>query len=118
VDAELAVAELTFDSACDAAPAGLTRSGATARTLAFRAGPVAGTGPVLIEIEVTDAGIVGQLSPAMDGRITVGTAQGVYEETRVGPVGLFTLGAPPPGPVRLCAYTPRYALATSWVSLA
>ncbi|MDG4830809.1 hypothetical protein O7627_16050 [Solwaraspora sp. WMMD1047] len=115
VDAELALAELTFDSACDAEPAGLTRSGGrdagAARTLAFR------SGPVVVEIEVTEAGIVGQLSPASGGRVTARTANGAYDEAAVDPVGFFSLAAPPPGPVRLCAHTAGYAIATSWVSL-
>nr|MDT0660488.1 hypothetical protein [Micromonospora sp. DSM 115978] len=114
VDAELALAELTFDSACDAEPAGLTRSGGAgggARTLAFR------SGPVVVEIEVTDAGIVGQLSPGCAGRITARTANGAFDEASVDPVGFFALAAPPPGPIRLHAETSGYAVATSWVSL-
>lgn len=115
VDAELAVAELFFDSACDGEPAGLVRSGGvpvdTARSLAFR------SGLVVMEIEVSDAGIVGQLSPACGGRVAALTTGGLYDEAPVGAVGFFSLGAPPPGPVRLCAYTSDYAVATSWVSL-
>ena len=57
VDEDLSVAELTFDSACDAEPAGLTRSGGSARTLSFR------TDSVVVVVEVSEDGIVGQLSP-------------------------------------------------------
>ncbi|MBB5826747.1 MULTISPECIES: hypothetical protein [Micromonospora] len=111
VDAELAVAELMFDSACDAEPAGLTRSGGSARTLSFR------SGQVVLEIEVTEAGIVGQLSPPRGGRVTARTATGPYDESAVDEVGFFSLGAPPSGPVRLSARADGYAVATDWVSL-
>jgi hypothetical protein len=115
VDAELAIAELTFDSACDAEPAGLTRSvagtGDAARSLTYR------SGPVVVDIDVSPDGNVGQLKPASGGRVTAGTHDGVYDRTQVGPVGFFTLAAPPAGPVRICAYTAGYSVATSWVSL-
>ncbi|SCL59592.1 hypothetical protein [Micromonospora peucetia] len=111
VDAELAVAALTFDSACDLEPAGLTRSTGSARTLTFR------TGPVVVEIEVTPAGIVGQLAPARGGRVTARTPAGRYEEVPVDAVGFFSMGSPPAGPVQLCARTAEYAVATAWVSL-
>lgn len=111
IDGELAVAELVFDSACDPEPAGLTRSSGSARTLTFR------NGPVVVEIEVTSAGITGQVSPAHGGRVTVRTTDGTYGQTAIDPLGFFTLGAPPPGPVRIYASTGEYTVATSWVSL-
>ncbi|MEU2614277.1 hypothetical protein ABZ570_22250 [Micromonospora sp. NPDC007271] len=111
VDTDLALAELMFDSACDAEPAGLTRSSGATRTLSFR------SGPVVLEIEVTDDGIVGQLSPPRGGRVSAQTAAGTYDEAPVDAVGFFSLSAPPPGPVRLRARTDRYAVATAWVSL-
>jgi hypothetical protein len=112
VNAELAIAELIFDSVCDPEPAGGTRSGGSARTLAFR------TGEVTLEIEVTDQGVTGQLWPASDGRITAQTVDGAYDDTTVDAVGFFTLGPPPPGPVRLHARTAAYEIATSWITLA
>ncbi|MEU4774066.1 hypothetical protein [Micromonospora sp. NPDC023644] len=111
VDAELALAELTFDSACDPQPAGLTRSTGSARTLTFR------TGAVVVEIEVTPTGVVGQLSPARGGRVSARSCAGQYEEVPVDAVGYFSMGAPPAGPVQLCAHTDGYAVATAWVSL-
>ncbi|GAA3773071.1 hypothetical protein GCM10022225_70720 [Plantactinospora mayteni] len=111
VDAELALAELTFDSACDPEPAGMTRSAGSARALAFHAGPV------VVAIEVTGTGIVGQISPARSGRVLVRTPRGPYEEVPVDAVGFFSLGPPPSGPVQLHARTSDYAVATSWVSL-
>ncbi|MEV0727442.1 MULTISPECIES: hypothetical protein [Polymorphospora] len=114
VDTDLAIAELTFDSACDPAPAGPVRSAGTARsarTLAFR------TGPVSVELEVTGAGIVGQLTPASGGLITARTPDGRYDESPIDQVGFFSLGPPPAGPVQLWARTGGRTLATAWVSL-
>ncbi|MEU7575584.1 hypothetical protein [Micromonospora sp. NPDC049240] len=110
VDQEVALAELMFDSACDTAPA-LTRSAGSTRTLSFRSAVVA------LEIEVSDAGIVGQLSPPRGGRVSAQTASGTYAEAPVDAVGFFSLGAPPPGPVRLRAHTDGHVVATTWVSL-
>ncbi|TDB73881.1 hypothetical protein [Micromonospora sp. KC721] len=111
VAAEIALAELVFDSACDAEPAGLTRSAGSARTLSFH------SGAVVLEIEVTEAGIVGQLSPPEGGRVSAQTVAGTYDEAPVDEVGFFSLGVPPPGPVRLRAQADGYAVATTWVSL-
>ena len=92
-------------------PAGPTRSAGSARTLSFR------SGSVVVEIEVSDAGIVGQLSPSGGGRVTARTASGTYDEAPVDAVGFFSLGVPPPGPVQLRARTVGYAVATAWVCL-
>ncbi|MEU7588218.1 hypothetical protein AB0A95_18195 [Micromonospora sp. NPDC049230] len=110
-DAELAVAELTFDSAVDAGMVGMTRSASSARTLSFR------SGSVVVEIEVSDAGIVGQFSPPAGGRVRARSASGIYDEASVDEVGFFSLGVPPPGPVQLCARTVGYTLCTAWVCL-
>ncbi|WP_341716119.1 hypothetical protein QQG74_19085 [Micromonospora sp. FIMYZ51] len=111
VDAELALAELVFDSAGEAEPVGRIRSAGSARTLSFR------YGPMLVEIEVSEAGIVGQLSPAGGGRVTARTASGTYDEAPVDAVGLFSLGVPPPGPIQLRAEAGGHAVVTDWVCL-
>jgi hypothetical protein len=111
IDDELAVAELVFDSACDPAPAGQLRSTASARLLTFR------HGEVVLEIEVTEEGIAGQLSPPAAGRVTAGTATGDYDRTEIDPVGYFTLAPAPRGPVRLRATTAGFTVTTSWVCL-
>lgn len=112
VDDELTLAELRFDSACDPAPAGLTRSGTGVRLLAFRGGEVG------VEIEVGPEGIVGQLTPGHAGRVHTEAPTGVVEATTADQAGFFTLGPPPAGPVRLAAQTPAHRFVTSWVSLA
>lgn len=111
IDAELAVAELIFDSATDREPAALTRSAGTDRTLTFR------SGPVVIAIEVTASGIVGQLSPAGPGRISARSATGQFEDVPVDEVGFFSMGVPPAGPVQLRATSATYKVRTCWVSL-
>lgn len=111
IDAELALAELAFDSACDLEPAGLTRSAGTERTLTFR------SGQVVVELEVTATGIVGQLSPARPGRVSARTATGQYDDVPVDEVGFFSMGVPPTGPVQFRARTAEYAVRTSWVAL-
>ncbi|TCB98526.1 hypothetical protein E0H26_09155 [Micromonospora zingiberis] len=111
VDAELTLAELVFDSACEAGAAGPTRSAGSARNLSFRGGPI------MLEIEVSAAGIVGQLCPADGGRISARTANGTYDETSVDAVGLFSLGVPPPGPVQLHARAGGVTVVTDWVCL-
>jgi hypothetical protein len=110
VDTDLAIAELTFDSARDAELA--TRSGGgPVRLLAF------GSPEVTVEFEVTAEGIAGQLSPVSDGQVTCQTAAGDFDEAPVDDTGCFLLRAPASGPVRLRARTGDYTVATSWVCL-
>jgi hypothetical protein len=110
VEIDLAIAELTFDSARDAELA--TRSsGGPIRLLAF------GTRDVTLEFEVTAAGIAGQLTPVSVGRVTCQTAAGDFDDVPVDAVGCFLLRAPASGPVRLRARTQDYTVATSWVCL-
>lgn len=110
VEMDLAIAELTFDSARDAQLA--TRSGGgPVRLLTF------GTGEVTVEFEVTAAGIAGQLTPVSGGRVTCQTAAGDFDEAPVDEVGCFLLRTPASGPFRLRARTHDYTVATSWVCL-
>ena len=109
IDAELA--ELSYDSADDAALLARTRSSALARTLAFAGGGAS------IELELTEAGIVGQVSPAGGGRVSAESTAGVFAETAVDEIGCFLLAAPPAGPFRLHARGDRYAVVTCWVRL-
>ncbi|WP_434739669.1 hypothetical protein [Micromonospora sp. SH-82] len=105
------IAELTFDSALDLASAGLLRSGGTDRTLTFR------SGPVVIEIEVTSTGVVGQLSPPGGGRVSARTTTGRCADVPMDAMGYFSMGVLPSGPVQFRARTTQHAVATTWVSL-
>jgi hypothetical protein len=112
VDADLVLAELVFDSACDPAPAGATRSGSSVRTLAFHGRDIA------LEIEVSRAGIAGQVIPADGGQVTGLSMHGVFDRAPIDETGCFVLGAPPPGPIRLRVDTGARRVGTCWVRLA
>ncbi|MGC9665453.1 hypothetical protein ACNTMW_02735 [Planosporangium sp. 12N6] len=109
VDDELVLATLVFDSATDAGQLARTRSGRSARTLAFQ-----GDG-VTVEIELTETGIVGQLSPASGGQVTGEHPGGVFDRAEVDGIGCFLLRSPPPGPVRVRVRTGAYGVVTGWV---
>jgi hypothetical protein len=111
VDVDLALAELTFDSAQDEALATRSR-GDVARTLAFDGGGFS------VEIEVTGAGITGQVTPAVPAGITCQTAVGgEVAETTTDSVGCFVLAAPSAGPMRLRLRAGGRTVATTWVCL-
>lgn len=109
IDAQLA--ELTFDSARDPQLATRTGPDAAGRLLAFAGGGLN------LEVEVSDAGLTGQLSPAGAYRISCQSAAGTLDETTADPVGCFVLRAPPKGPVRLRVSGASGAVATSWITL-
>jgi hypothetical protein len=111
IDVDLAVAELTFDSAWDTELATRTRLANSVRMLAFH-----GDG-MSVEIEITAAGITGQLTPAVDARIGCQTATGTFDETTADAVGCFVLRVPPSGPVRLHVRYGDRVVATSWICL-
>ena len=107
----MALVELTFDSAWDTELA--TRAG-TARSI--RTLVLDGRG-VSVEIEITAAGITGQLTPAVDARVGCQTAAGTFDETTTDAVGCFVLRASPSGPVRLHLRHGDRVAATSWICL-
>jgi hypothetical protein len=94
------------------------------------AGPalVRGTGPasprllsfhgerVSVEVEVDEAGIVGQLTPPGPGEVTLITADGPHVTVATDEVGGFTLPATP-GPVRLECVCPAGHFITEWTTL-
>lgn len=112
IDEELAFAALVYDSAMDSALTGsaLVR-GAGPRTLLFEGERLS------VEIEVTEAGLVGQLIPPGPGWITVLTAAGTYAEAQADEVGCFLLSRPGHGAVRLTCRSGGNALSTPWLPL-
>ncbi len=70
-----------------------------------------------LEVEVSEAGITGQVIPPGEARITCQTAAGDRTETTVDAVGCFCLDQVPAGPARLLLRTSGHTVATSWVCL-
>jgi hypothetical protein len=112
IDADLFLAELAFDSSHHEELA--TRSGpeSSGRLLVFD-----GAG-YRVEAEISDDGIVGQITPADSGRVSCQTATGTHDETSLDELGCFELKVPPRGPVRLHMEADGRTVATAWVNLA
>lgn len=108
VDAELMLLT-SYDSILDGQLAERARAAATARQLVFDAEGIS------VQVEVTEAGIAGQVLPARAGRVELLTASGPVEETELDELGCFLLGPPPPGPVRFRIDAGGNAVVTDWV---
>ncbi|MFD9705777.1 hypothetical protein [Lentzea sp. NPDC059081] len=83
----------SYDSVLDDTLFARARSTATARQLVFDADGVS------LQVEVSAAGITGQLMPA-SGSVTLVTPDGDRETTPVDELGTFVMGAAPRGPVK------------------
>lgn len=108
VDAEL-VLLTSYDSFLDEGLAGRARSAAIARQLVFDAEGFS------VQVEVTGAGVTGQVLPGGPGRVELLTAGGVAERAEFDELGCFLLGPPPPGPVRFRCEVGGTTLVTDWV---
>jgi len=110
VDAELLALDL--DSAADPAASALVRGGelGAPRMLAF------GGDQLSVEIELDEAGIAGQLTPARTGQVTLVTPDGPQFTAQADDVGGFTLPAPPSGPMRLDCVQGSVRFVTQWVT--
>ncbi|QFZ24737.1 hypothetical protein EKG83_37165 [Saccharothrix syringae] len=108
VDAELR-ALTSYDSILDAELAVRARSTSTARQLVFDAEGVS------VQVEVTAAGVAGQVLPARPGRVELLTATGPVAEVELDELGMFLLGPPPPGPVRFRCVVDGTTVVTDWV---
>ncbi len=105
VDAELAV--LSEESA--AAESALVRGApAGPRTLEFRGAHLA------VEFEETETGLVGQLVPPTEGRITLLGPGGDLGRATADELGCFTLDHPRGDLVRVRCETPDGTLVTEW----
>jgi hypothetical protein len=69
-----------------------------------------------VEIEIDDAGIVGQLTPPGPARITLVTPDGPQAAAYADEVGCFSLPAPPPGPMRLDCQRGSERFLTEWTT--
>ncbi|GHH45212.1 hypothetical protein [Lentzea cavernae] len=83
----------SYDSVLDDTLFARARSTATARQLVFDADGV------MLQVEVSAAGITGQLMPATES-ITLVTPNGDHETAAVDELGTFVMGAAPRGPVK------------------
>ncbi|MFI1164407.1 hypothetical protein ACH4UM_12460 [Streptomyces sp. NPDC020801] len=106
-DLDARIAELTFDSLVDAIPV----RGATdvPRMLTFQAGELT------VDVEVTGAGLMGQVLPPQAARIEVlnGPRQGAA--LTADDLGRFTGEAPPAGPFALRLRTGGEVVVTEWL---
>jgi hypothetical protein len=111
VDADLILLELD-SSATTAAGAAVRAAGSAApRTLTFRGEQVS------VEIEIDEAGIVGQLTPPQPGRVALLTAAGPGASTRADEVGCFAFPPPVSGPIRLDCRVDDDHFVTQWVTI-
>lgn len=92
IDAELLLIT-SYDSVLDDTLFARARSTATARQLVFDADGV------MLQVEVSPAGITGQLVPA-DGPVTLVSPTGDVETATVDEMGTFVMDAGPRGPVK------------------
>jgi hypothetical protein len=70
-----------------------------------------------VEIEIDDDGIVGQLTPPGQARVTLVTPDGPRAAADVDEVGCFSLPAPPPGPMRLDCQRGGDRFLTEWTTI-
>lgn len=108
------LAQLTYDSAAGAAgDLVLTRThDTTTRTVVFE------SERVVVELEITDADAVGQISPAPAGAVVMETADGTRHDVDCDELGCFTVRIPDVRRIRLRVQTPSGMAVTDWLELA
>jgi hypothetical protein len=109
VDAELILLEL--DSAAAAGAPVRAGGSAAPRTLGFHGEQLS------VEIEIDEAGIVGQLTPPQPGRVTLLTTAGPGASTQADEVGCFAFPPPASGPIRLDCRVDDDHFVTQWVTI-
>ena len=111
VDDDLILLEL--DSSATAAAGAQVRAADSAapRTLAFHGERLS------VEIEIDEAGIVGQLTPPRPGRVRLLTAAGQEVSTQADEVGCFAFPSPLTGPIRLDCRVEDDHFVTQWVTV-
>jgi hypothetical protein len=110
VDAELELLGLAADSAL--AGDAMVRGGSPGapRMMAFHGSRMS------VEIEIDEAGIVGQLTPPRPGQVTLVTADGPQATIQADDVGCFTFPAMS-GPLRLECRVGADRFVTEWVTV-
>ncbi|MBW4721143.1 hypothetical protein [Saccharothrix obliqua] len=110
VDAELLLIT-SYDSVLDVGLAGRARAALPARQLVFEAEGCS------VQVEVTTAGVTGQVVPTRRGSVALVTPRGPVEETELDELGSFLLGPPPAGPVRLHVRIGGTTAVTEWMTV-
>ncbi|HEU4347944.1 MAG TPA: hypothetical protein VFR35_09155 [Actinoplanes sp.] len=109
-DLDRALAALLYDSHMDGLAAVRGPMSGAPRNLVFA------LGELRVEIELSDAGIEGQLIPPEPGTVRLLDATGPIAETTADEVGCFAFPACRHGPIRIeCSVADR-RLATEWIS--
>jgi hypothetical protein len=109
-DLDKALAALLYDSHVDGLVAVRGPVSGAPRNLVFA------LGELRVEIELSDAGIEGQLIPPEPGTVRLLDAAGTVAETTSDEVGCFAFPARRHGPIRIeCAVAGR-RLATEWIN--
>ena len=109
IDLDKALAALLYDSHTDGLVAVRGPVSGAPRNLVFA------LGELRVEIELSDAGIEGQLIPPEAGTVRLLGATGTVAETTADEVGCFAFPAYRHGPIRIeCAVAGR-RLATEWI---
>jgi hypothetical protein len=109
-DADRELAALLYDSCLDRTATVRAPISGGPRNLVF------GLGTLRIEIELSDAGIEGQLIPPEPGVVRLLTVAGLAAETIADEVGCFTFATPPKGPIRIECVVNGRPLATAWIN--
>jgi hypothetical protein len=109
-DRDLAIAALLYDSHTDGLVAVRGPVSGAPRNLVFA------LGDLRVEIEVSDAGIEGQLIPPEPGTVRLIDAGGPVAETTADEVGCFAFPAERRGPVRIECVVAGRRVATEWIS--
>jgi hypothetical protein len=111
VDADLLLAQLSFDSGTTDAPALTRDAGGANRLLIFS------TDLRSVEIEVLADRLVGQFLPPSTGQVQVEVDLGVHSSVDVDDLGFFVVEPLPTGTIRLRCTTATTSLVTEWVCL-
>ena len=109
-DLDRALAALLYDSRLDGLVAVRGPVSGAPRNLVFA------LGELRVEIELSDAGIEGQLIPPEPGRVTLLDASGPVAETVADEVGCFAFPASRHGPIRIECEVAGRRLATEWIT--
>jgi hypothetical protein len=108
VDADLALAELAYDSRLDDLVAVRGPSDGSIRILHFASGDLA------VDIELSPTGIEGQLIPPRPGQVTMLTPDGPAATVTADEIGCFRFPNPPRGPMRLECVLEAGTFVTEW----